>query len=138
MTALLTEVAIQLKGSLAFLLGLGGMFTTVKALVTGLFLLPRVTSDRSSIRTGADRLRLWLGILAAASGILFVAALWLYFGTSIAAIDADKLKAATQVLSKAQRWTLGWLIIVSLALVVAEGASSVVRQRLSELLASAK
>jgi len=135
MEGILREVAIQLKGNLAFLLGLGGMFTTMKALLTSIFILPRIESDRPSIGRGARKLRRWLYWLAALSALCFVLAAWLYFSSAVGSIDAGEVAANRARLTIDQQRAVGGLILLAAAIVLAEAASSVLRFKLTLLAA---
>lgn len=130
----LTDIALQIKGTLAFILGLGGMFTIAKGLLTGLFVLPKIGSNRPSVRADAERLRFRLFVCAILSLILLGIATWLYFGSAMASIDADALKKSHQLLTAPQQWATAGLVLVAMAMVVIESTVSVFKYRF-ELLA---
>lgn len=133
MMEILTIIAIQLKGSLVFLLGLGGMYTTVRALITGIVTLPEIDTTRASIELEANRLVSQLRGLALASVLLFIAAVWLYFAGPIAGIDADMLKASKAVLTSAQVYSIIALVMIAIILGFIELRATVLRTRLGKL-----
>ncbi len=135
MRGLLTEVALQLKGSLSFLLGLGGMFTIAKSLLTGLFLLPKGTKLRPTLEADASKFRSWLYLLAALSAILLIAAALLYFVGPIAAIDVEALKRGSQPVTIPQQWAIAGLILIAILILLCDALSSVCRYRLSQIVA---
>jgi hypothetical protein len=127
----LTEIAIQLKGNLAFLLGLGGMFTIVKGLLTGVLVLPDVEKQRPSIKADAGKIRRSLIVSAITSAILFAGAAWLYLGP-LASVDAEQLKKGV-ALTTGQVWAVGGLVFISVLMVCGESYSSVQRYKFSVL-----
>lgn len=133
MTALLTIIAIQLKGVLVFVLGLGGMYTTTRALITGIVTLPEIDTTRASIELDGKRLVTKLRKLALASVLLFITAVWLYFGGPIADIDANALKADKAVLTPAQFYSLAALVMIAIILAFIELRATVLRTRLGKL-----
>lgn len=135
MASVLTDIALQLKGNLSFLLGLGGMFTIVKGLLTGLLVLPSVSRDRPSIESSAKRIRFWLVVLAIVSGVLFVAAIFLYFSDLMTSIDPDTLRKTRSLLTGYQQCATAALAAIAVLLVIFEGVASVLRYRFSLLAA---
>ena len=133
MTGILTIIAIQLKGSLVFLLGLGGMYTTARALITGIVTLPEIDTTRASVALDGKRLVTQLRALALASVLLFIAAVWLYFGGPIGGIDADMLKANKAVLTSAQVYSIIALVMIAIILALIELRATVLRTRLGKL-----
>jgi len=129
MVHVLTEIALQLKGTLAFLLGLGGMFTIVKGLLTGLFVLPEINSERSSIKSEMVKLRRWLTICALISLVLFIFAVYTYFSTAMTSIDAEALKKSHGLLTVSQCWATGFVTAVAVGLVLIESCVSVLNYR---------
>lgn len=127
MAYFLTEVALQLKGTLAFLLGLGGMFTIAKGLMVGLFVLPKIGSDRPSIEQDAKRLRKWMIGCAVVSLVLFVGATALYFSSVMASIDSDALKKSHGLLTVPQQRVTGGVALVAVILVLIESSVSVMK-----------
>ena len=137
MAYFLTEIALQLKGNLAFLLGLGGMFTIAKGLMVGLFVLPKIGSDRSSIEQDAKRLRKRMIGCAVASLVLFVGATALYFSSIMASIDPDALKKSHCLLTVPQQWVTGGVAVIAVILVLIESSVSVMKYHF-DLLAKVK
>lgn len=137
MRGLLTEVALQLKGNLSFLLGLGGMFTIAKSLLTGLFLLPKGTKLRPTLEVDASKFRRWLYLLAALSAVLLIAAALLYFIGPIAAIDLETLKRSAPSITIPQQWAMAGLILIAILILLCDALSSVCRYRLSQIVAKA-
>jgi hypothetical protein len=137
MSGFLTEVALQLKANLSFLLGLGGMFTIAKSLLTGLFLLPKGKNLRPTLKADASILRRWLYLLAAASAGLLVAAGLLYFVGPVSTIDAEALKRPGQLITIPQRWAIAVLIAIAIAILLCDALSSVYRYRLGQIIAKA-
>ena len=129
MAAILTEIAIQSKGALAFLLGLSGMFTIAKNLLIGLLILPKVGSERKSVKDDAARLRLTLILCACASFALLCIAVWLYFGSAMASIDADALKKSHAMLTTPQQQATAALTIVAIVMVGIESVVSVLKYK---------
>lgn len=135
MASVLTDIALQLKGNLSFLLGLGGMFTIVKGLLTGILVLRAVGTDRPSITTAAKRLRRRLFLLTVISLLLFVLALVLYFSEPIASIDPDSLRKTRSLLTSPQQSATAALAAIAVILVSCEGYASVLRYRFTLLAA---
>lgn len=133
MTEIVNIIAIQLKGSLVFLLGLGGMYTTARALITAIVTLPEIDTTRASIAVEGSRLATRLRGLALASVLLFITAVWLYFGGPIGSIDADMLKANKTVLTSAQVYSIIALVMIAIILALVELRATVLRTRLGKL-----
>ena len=127
MASILTEIALQLKGTLAFILGLSGMFTITKGLLTGLFVLPKIGSERLSLKGDAARLRMKLFLCAAVSLGLFCVAVWLYFGSAMATIDADALRKSHALLNVPQQQATAALTAVAIVMVCIESLVSVLK-----------
>jgi hypothetical protein len=132
MAAILTTVALQLKGTLVFFLGLAGLFTTAKALVTSVLTTPTFRKARPEVRVPADRLRSKLVLLAIASVCLFAAALGLYFFSPLATIDADALRRTGAQIDIPQQRAVAALIAIAIFMVIVEVGSIVVRHRLGK------
>lgn len=137
MAYFLTEIALQLKGNLAFLLGLGSMFTIAKGLMVGLFVLPKISSQRPSIEQEAKRLRKRMIGCAVASLILLVVATALYFSSAMASIDPDALKKSHCLLTVPQQWVTGCVAVIAVILVLIESSVSVMKYQF-DLLAKVK
>lgn len=125
----LTEIALQLKGGLAFLLGLGGMFTSVKGMLIGIIVLPKIGADRPSVSTAAAALRKQLIILAVVSLLLLTTAVCIYFSSAMSSIDPDVLRKSKGILDGPQQICIGLLTFIALTLVVIESWNSVLRYR---------
>ncbi len=135
MSGILTEIALQLKGNLSFLLGLGGMFTITRSLVTGLLLLPKSSELRPALAVEARGLRCKLYILAAASSVLLTIAGILYFSGPISAIDAEALKKPGTSITVSQQWAIAALVLIAVVFLLCDALSSVYKQRLGLVIA---
>lgn len=131
----MTEIALQLKGNLGFVLGLAGMFTITKTLLTSLLVLPEaeLAAGRAYLKTESRKLRRRLYAAAGAGGLLFAVAFYLYVLGPIAAIDAEALKKGETSLNGQQKLALAWIVFTGMALVVLECLASVWRYRLTLL-----
>lgn len=140
MSAVLTDIAIQMKSSLSFLLGLGGMFSICKSGFTSLFGLPVLSSAqmsaRSSLAVVVDGHRKRLIVVFSLTLLFFVAACWLYFGP-LGGIDADALSKGKAVLSACQEHAVLAIVVIAAAIVTLDVYASVHRQRLSDLVKEA-
>lgn len=129
MAYFLTEIALQLKGTLAFLLGLSGMFTIAKGLMVGLLVLPKIASDRPSIEQDAKKMRKSMIGCALASLVLFVVAATLYFSSVMASIDPEALKKSHCLLTIPQQWVTGGVAVIAVILVLIESYVAVLKYR---------
>jgi hypothetical protein len=131
MPGFLTEVAIQLKATLSFALGLGAMFTVAKALFTNLFVMPGIPRRDTAAGLDIDRLQRRLLVLAVLSTVFFVAALAIYFRGPLADLNVDALQKGSIALTAEQGWHIGLLIFIAAALVIVEALGSIWKYRLS-------
>ncbi len=130
---ILTNLAIHLKGVLAFLLGLGGMFTTTRALIASAVTVPAIDTRRASIALDGARLVRQLRVLSLASVLLFIAALWLYLGGPLASIDAESLKANKADLTPEQVSSVVALVLISITIILIDLRAAVLRSRIGKL-----
>lgn len=130
MGGILTEIALQLKGNLAFLLGLGGMFAIAKGLFAGLLVLPDVEKKRPALKADAMRIKRRLIALAGGSIVLFLIALGLYLGP-MASIDSEAMRKTGAQLTSGQALATAVLSGVAVLMVIAESASSVLRYKMT-------
>jgi len=137
LSGFLTEVALQLKGGLSFLLGLGGMFTITRSLLTGLFLLPKGTDLRPALAVDASNLRWRLYMLAAVSALLLIVAALLYFVGPISTVDVEALRRSAQPITIPQQWAIAALIVIAILILLCDALSSVCRYRLGQIVAKA-
>ena len=137
MTSLLTDLAIQMKGSLSFLLGLGGMFSLAKSALIGLFGLPKLSAEDQATRPSLDvavkSIYSELKVTTLLLGILFALACLLYFG-SLNSIDPNLLASGSAKLTALQKWAVGTIAGISVIIVCLDVYVGVRRQRLSDLI----
>jgi hypothetical protein len=132
-TAILTEIAIQMKGSLSFLLGLGGLFSIAKSGVTSWLGLPELPEGaRASVSLAVQKLRRELLAICVATLVLFVAACWIYF-VPLAGLDDKALASGKQTLTVAQEWAVGIIVLAAVVMVVLDAVAGIRRQRVSDL-----
>jgi hypothetical protein len=117
----MTEIAIQMKGSLSFILGLGGLFSIVR---TGLLsmigvrdLPEQVKQARPSLEVDVKRARTEQWLILITSCVLFVLAIVLYLGP-LRNIDADALSQGTEVLTCCQVLSVFGIVTVAVTILV--------------------
>jgi hypothetical protein len=119
--AVMTEIAIQMKGSLSFILGLGGIFSVVRTgllSTIGLRDLPdNVKQTRPSLEIDVKQARTEQRWILYVSCALFVFAISLYFWP-LRNINADALAQGTEVLTCGQAISVFGIVIIAVAVLV--------------------
>lgn len=132
----LAEVAVQLKTSLSFLLGLAGMFAILRAGFTAAIGMPEAPSGRATLELDIARLRKRIWVVVAVTFLLFAGAVLLYLGP-IAGIDAEAVRSGT-ALTPRQACAIVALILISLAILGLDTLATIWRRVLGEKVAAAK
>ena len=135
-TKVVVEIAIQMKSSLSFVLGLGGFFSIAKSALEGLIDLPDISQAdakrRPSIKKKVSKLRWFLFRSAAYLTLLFIFAAFLYLGP-LGNIDAKKLDAGTQVLSFGQQLAVWAIVLIAMLFLVLNTIFSIKQKQLRRL-----
>jgi hypothetical protein len=119
--AVMTEIAIQMKGSLSFILGLGGLFSIVRTgllSTIGLRDLPDdVKQARPSLDVDVQNARTEQRCILAISCTLFLFAIFLYL-LPLQDINADALSQGTEVLTCSEALSVLGIVFVAVAILV--------------------
>jgi hypothetical protein len=119
--AVMTEIAVQMKGSLSFILGLGGLFSIVRTgllSTIGLRELPDdVKQARPSLQIDVQNARTEQYWILGVSCILFAFAILLYLWP-LQDIEADALAQGKVVLTCSQAVSVLGIVIVAVAILV--------------------
>jgi len=134
--SVLAEIAVQLKTSLSFLLGLAGMFTIFRTGLTAAIGMPKVPADPPALATDVAAIRKRLWWVLGAIFLLLALAVYLYVGP-INGIDVAAV-ARGQALTRGQGCAIVTLIVISLAILALDILATVWRRVLGEKAAAAK
>jgi len=119
--AVATEIAIQMKGSLSFILGLGGLFSIVRTgllSTIGLDDLPDdVKEARPSLEADVNQARTEQRCVLVISCILFTCAVLLYVWP-LRDINVDDLVRGEEVLSCGQVFSVFRIAIIAIVILV--------------------
>jgi hypothetical protein len=118
---IMTELAIQMKGSLSFILGLGGLFSIVRTgllSTIGLRDLPDdVKRARPSLEVDVRQARTKQLCILSVSCVLFAFAILLYLWP-LREVKADALAQGTEVLTCGQALSVFGIVIIAVTILV--------------------
>lgn len=136
-----TELAIQLKDTFGFVLGLGGMYTTVRSgfvtFVVSSGEAKRLAKGIDSIGLAANRAQFWGRFAFFANLALFAVAIALYAGP-LSHIDPRALRAGTAELTVTDAIAIYVLATIAVSVLVMGLWVDALRQRSLDLVALSK
>jgi len=133
-----TEIAIQMKTSLSFVLGLGGLFSIVRSFMIAAIFLGELPDETKRIRPSlarevrnARRGQFWL---FATTTVLFLLAVVLYVGP-LREINAIQLASGGATLTKCQIMSVFGIVLIVILVIVIDTFAMIRRRRLEALIA---
>lgn len=133
-----TEIAIQMKGSLSFILGLGGLFSIVRAGLISIIglgdLRKEVQQRRPSLALDVRNARRMQLFLFGVSTALFLFAIILYLWP-LSGINATDLSTGKAILTTCQSLSVIGIALIAVVILSLDIFAKIHRSRLDRLIA---